>query len=191
MTFSLAFQDRIEDWTAYECVNSTIDLDAQATVRRVPPRLASNVSMQGPASVSICPLGTAQFSVDVTGTGPFTYQWRRNGAPLADGATQSGSVISGASTADLRVDLVTQADAGSFDCLVSNNCTIVASSPATLTIDGCCPADFDGDGFVTGLDFDAYLAAFESGDPASDLDDDGFVTGLDFDAFVQAFEAGC
>lgn len=54
-----------------------------------------------------------------------------------------------------------------------------------------CPADFDRDGFVTGLDFDAFVASFEAGDCAADFDADVFVTGLDFDAFVTAFEAGC
>ena len=54
-----------------------------------------------------------------------------------------------------------------------------------------CRADFDGDGFVTGLDFDAFVAAFEAGDPSSDFDGDGFVTGLDFDAYVAEFEEGC
>ncbi len=54
-----------------------------------------------------------------------------------------------------------------------------------------CPSDFDKDGFVTGDDFDAYVAAFELGDIASDFDHDGFVTGDDFDAYVAAFESGC
>ncbi len=54
-----------------------------------------------------------------------------------------------------------------------------------------CAVDFDGDGFPTGDDFDAYVAAFELGDPSSDYDGDGFVTGDDFDAFVADFEAGC
>jgi hypothetical protein len=54
-----------------------------------------------------------------------------------------------------------------------------------------CPADFDHDGFVTGLDFDLYVAAFEAGDMSADFDGDAFVTGLDFDLYVQAFEAGC
>ena len=54
-----------------------------------------------------------------------------------------------------------------------------------------CDADFDGDGFVTGLDFDSFVGAFEAGDPLADFDADGFITGLDFDAFVGAFEAGC
>ena len=54
-----------------------------------------------------------------------------------------------------------------------------------------CPADFDGDGFVTGDDFDAYVLAFEAGSIAADFDGDTFVTGDDFDAFVAAFEVGC
>ena len=52
-------------------------------------------------------------------------------------------------------------------------------------------ADFDGDGFVTGTDFDLYVAAFESGDASSDFDGDGFITGADYDAYVQEFENPC
>lgn len=54
-----------------------------------------------------------------------------------------------------------------------------------------CPADFNGDGFVTGEDFDAFQAAFEAGSISSDFNGDGFVTGEDFDAYVVAFELGC
>ncbi len=54
-----------------------------------------------------------------------------------------------------------------------------------------CPADFNGDGFVTGEDFDAFVTAFEAGALSSDFNGDGFVTGEDFDAFVAAFETGC
>jgi len=54
-----------------------------------------------------------------------------------------------------------------------------------------CPADFNGDGFVTGEDFDLFLAAFEGGSLSSDFNGDGFVTGEDFDAFVTAFESAC
>jgi len=56
---------------------------------------------------------------------------------------------------------------------------------------GRCNADWDGDGFVTGLDFDQYMQAFEGGNRQADFDGDCFVTGTDFDAFVQAFETGC
>lgn len=64
------------------------------------------------------------------------------------------------------------------------------SNSLTLIVNYC-DADFDGDGFVTGDDFDAYTAAFELGATAADFDGDGFVTGDDFDLFVLAFERGC
>ena len=54
-----------------------------------------------------------------------------------------------------------------------------------------CSADFDGDGFVTGLDYDLYVQAFESGETTADFDGDGFITGSDFDQYVVAYEAGC
>lgn len=54
-----------------------------------------------------------------------------------------------------------------------------------------CRPDYDGDGFLTGIDFDLYVQAFEAGDLSADYDADGFVTGIDFDLCVQDFEAGC
>lgn len=54
-----------------------------------------------------------------------------------------------------------------------------------------CPTDFNGDGFVTGEDFDAFQLAFQAGDFSADFNGDGFVTGEDFDEYVIAFEAGC
>lgn len=56
---------------------------------------------------------------------------------------------------------------------------------------GLCRADFDGDGFVSGADFDQYVQAFEAGEASADFDGNGFVSGIDFDLFVAAFEAGC
>lgn len=64
--------------------------------------------------------------------------------------------------------------------------------PFLLLGDGItCPADFDGDGFLTGIDFDAFIVAYEMGEPNADFDRDGFITGADFDAYVVAFELGC
>jgi len=45
--------------------------------------------------------------------------------------------------------------------------------------------------FVSGDDFDAFVAAFEAGHPSADFDLNGFLNGNDFDLFVVAFEAGC
>ncbi|HRJ48925.1 MAG: hypothetical protein KF787_06120 [Phycisphaeraceae bacterium] len=54
-----------------------------------------------------------------------------------------------------------------------------------------CVADFDGSGFVDTDDFDAFVHAFEAGDPSADADGSGFVDTDDYDAFIHAFEAGC
>ena len=56
---------------------------------------------------------------------------------------------------------------------------------------GGCTAEYDGDGFVSGADFDLFVAEYENGISEADVDGDGFVTGADFDRFVEAFEAGC
>ncbi len=60
-------------------------------------------------------------------------------------------------------------------------------TPETLD----CRADYNVDGFVTGDDFDQFVAAFELGQPGADIDGNGFVNGEDFDVFVEAFESGC
>ena len=54
-----------------------------------------------------------------------------------------------------------------------------------------CPADFNHDGFVDFFDYDAFVTAFESGDPAADANNDGFLDFFDYDDFVAAFESGC
>lgn len=60
-----------------------------------------------------------------------------------------------------------------------------------------CDADFNGDGFLDGFDYDEFVACFESGGidcpPGrnADFNADGFVDGFDYDEFVGAFETGC
>ncbi|MCC6230742.1 MAG: hypothetical protein IT432_16140 [Phycisphaerales bacterium] len=52
-------------------------------------------------------------------------------------------------------------------------------------------AEFNGDGFVNGLDYDVFASYFEAGDEQADVNEDGFVNGLDYDQFASAFEQGC
>ena len=65
------------------------------------------------------------------------------------------------------------------------------STPVQFSFTTRSPADFDGDGFVTGVDYDLYVLAFEAGDMTADFDGDGFITGVDFDLYVAAFENAC
>ena len=54
-----------------------------------------------------------------------------------------------------------------------------------------CPADFNGDTFVNGEDYDEFVALFVAGDAGADFDHNEFVNGDDFDQFVEAFVRGC
>lgn len=139
-----------------------------------------------PSDASVCPLGTAQFSVSANG--PESFAWYKNGLPLSDGPTETGSVVSGANDATVSIEHCTEEDEGVYACVVTTGCHERTSQGVTLTV---CPPDFDCDGFVSGVDFDLYVQAFEAGEMSADFDGDGFVTGIDFDLYVQSFEAGC
>jgi hypothetical protein len=90
-----------------------------ATHTEDPPAITAH-----PASVSVDPDATPTFTVETTGTGPFSYQWRRN-----------GTSISGATSASYTPPAATAADHGArFSVLVTGPAGTVASADAVLTI---------------------------------------------------------
>lgn len=143
--------------------------------------LAVSISTQ-PTPSSSCPTGTATFSITVGGSSPFTYAWRKGGLSINTATNPS------AATATFSLTNVQPADAGSYDCIVTNACGSVTSNAASLTI---CATDFDCDGTVDFFDYDSFVTAFEAGDLRSDFDGDGTIDFFDYDAFVNAFELGC
>lgn len=58
-----------------------------------------------------------------------------------------------------------------------------------------CPADFNGDCWVDGDDYDAFVMCFDERicppGKSADFNGDGFADGFDYDDFVWAFENGC
>ena len=54
-----------------------------------------------------------------------------------------------------------------------------------------CPADFNGDGELSILDFVAFQIAFVNGEDAADFNGDGELSILDFVSFQEAFVQGC
>jgi hypothetical protein len=71
---------------------------------------------------------TATFAVSATGSNP-AYQWRKNGANLAN----SGN-ISGALSTSLTLSGITLSDAGNYTVVVTNSAGAVTSSVAVLTV---------------------------------------------------------
>ena len=69
---------------------------------------------------------TATFSVTAGGTGPFTYQWKKNGTDIPN-ATSSSYTTPEATSADIG-------EALAYSVVVSNSAGTVTSNPATLTV---------------------------------------------------------
>lgn len=70
---------------------------------------------------------SASFTVTTTGTGPFTYQWRKNGVPLSESPT-----IKGVTEATLSIIPAVASDAGIYDVVVTNLVGSTTSSGAAL-----------------------------------------------------------
>ena len=69
------------------------------------------------------------FTVRVAGSGPFSYQWRRNGKNLSD-----GDGIAGATAATLCLSGVRYGDGGTYDVIVSNAFGSLTGAAATLSV---------------------------------------------------------
>jgi hypothetical protein len=85
--------------------------------------IAPSITSQ-PGNRTVIAGQTASFSVSVSGTAPFTYQWTRNGAAIA-GAVSSTYTTPAATSAD---------NGAQFAVIVTNAAGNVTSSPATLTV---------------------------------------------------------
>jgi hypothetical protein len=101
------------------------------------PCSAASITTQ-PSDATACAGSSASFTVGTNGTAPISYQWRLNSVNLSNGGHYSG-----ATSATLTINPATDADAGSYDCVVSNNCGNATTTPVTLTVNS---VDSDGDG---------------------------------------------
>src|SRR6185369_5002678 len=117
--------------SGFDCVVSgTCSPSATSTRVALTVNTATAITAQ-PTAQTVCAGTTASFSVTATGAA-LTYQWRKNGVNISDGATGNGSAYSGTSTATLQISSVATADAAAaasgFDCVVSGTCNPSATS---------------------------------------------------------------
>jgi hypothetical protein len=155
-----------------------------------------------PTNAVTCRGGSAAFSTTVTGVGALTYQWHKDGNPLPNGPTGSGSILAGTDTPSLSITNIDALDLGNYTCLVTTRCGSAETDPASLII---CIADVD-DGAASGTcdggvgieDLLYYLAQYDQGTLRADVDDgsgtgtpDGGVGIEDLLYYLQRFDAGC
>ena len=105
---------------------------------------ATGVVTSSPALLTVLPLiytgptpspatyysgNSATLSVGTVSSAPVSYQWLKNGTPLADGGR-----ISGSATPSLTISSVSSADDANYSVLLSNIYGAVTSSVAPLTV---------------------------------------------------------
>lgn len=92
-------------------------------------RTLAGISSQ-PGSEAACLGQSFTPSVTASGTGPFTYQWRRGVVPLVDGGR-----ISGAETPNLTISGVVAGDAAvNYNCVITGPCNAVTSGNVLLFV---------------------------------------------------------
>jgi trimeric autotransporter adhesin len=161
-----------------------------------PPTVGSQV-----LSTSLCTGADAIISVVPTGTGPFTYQWRKNGVAIDTLANPT------AASANLLLVSVTASDVAVYDCVISTPCGSVTSAPSPLTLLTCAcnPSDVAGanqsigaDGALKADDIIVHLGWFFASDARADVAGpnqstapDTEFTADDIIVFLGRYFAGC
>jgi len=131
---------------------------------------------------------TAVFSAEVNGM-VTAWQWRKGGVALGNDAR-----VSGATTANLTIQGVTDADTGSYDVVATSACGALVGGPLLLgVVPACGTSDFNGDGdFGTDQDIEAFFACLAGNccgtcyPGGSDFNGDGdFGTDQDIESFFR------
>jgi hypothetical protein len=113
---------QLSDAGAYDVVvQNVVNRVVSSSVTLVvqdPPVIGSQ-----PADLTVKAGASARFTATATGTGPFTYQWRKDGVPIA-----------GATSLSYSVAMVDESYAGLYDIVVTGPWGSVVSAPARLTV---------------------------------------------------------
>lgn len=107
---------------------SSFTVDMGCYEHASPPPPACPAIVLQPVSKTVGAGTNTTLDVLATGASP-SYQWRKAGVALSDDGHFWGT-----QTATLSLVALSAADAGSYDCVVSNACNSVTSNVATLTV---------------------------------------------------------
>lgn len=103
--------------------NSVGSATSNAAVLTVNAPVSSPSIINSLGSLTVSAGNSMSMTVGVSGTAPFTYQWKKGGAN-----------ISGATLATYTISSVTLSDAGSYSVVVSNSVGSATSNTAVLTV---------------------------------------------------------
>jgi len=85
--------------------------------------VTASTSATDPTALTRCEGGSATFSTTASGTGPFTYQWQKDGVDIPD-----------ANSSSYTINPVATSDAGTYRVIVSGTCGSDTTEGAVLTV---------------------------------------------------------
>lgn len=140
---------------------------------------------------AVCPgSGTASFSVNVTGTGPFTYKWKENGMVITEGGSYSGSQ----SPMLTITNPPTALNGKNYQCVISNcmGQSVSTNNSAMLSVH-LIPGDINADGVVNNNDFSLMNLVYNTScsNCPEDIIPDGFVDVKDFLQLLGQYNMSC
>jgi len=180
------------DAGSYDCVLTNACSTATSSPATLSVSTPPSIDTQ-PSPQSAAAGGTAVFTVAASGTAPLTYQWRKDTVNLTDTGDFAGSA-----TPTLTVSPVAAADAGTYDCVVTNTCSSATTTGAALTVStgNCGSADFNHDGDIgTDQDINDFFACLGGTCcptcGSADFNGDGDLgTDADIEAFFRVLGGG-
>jgi hypothetical protein len=92
-----------------------------------------NTATTAPSPQAVCPAGTANFSTTASGTGPFSFVWKKGGVALSNGGNIT--ISSTATTSSLSVSNAQVADAATYSVETTGACNIATQSAALMVTD--------------------------------------------------------
>jgi hypothetical protein len=169
--------------------------------------LAPVAPVISPASLSVCPSATAEFTVIPSTVPGTTYKWQ-----LADPQAPGGfahiddgpverlgtrvAIAAGASTPNLSLSQLgawasSEWPSASFvtvRCVATRGGLAMTSAGASLRV---CQGDFNCSGEVDGDDVIDFMGLWDNADVVADVNADGSVDGDDVIAFFARWDSGC
>ncbi len=112
------------DWTLYICdtspvgISTLVSWSVEISVPPTPPAIASQ-----PGSQTVPPGSAASLTVTATGTGPFSYQWFKN-----------GRLVIGATNSTLSIASAVLTDSGFYYAVITTAAGLTLSRPATVLV---------------------------------------------------------
>ncbi len=171
---------------------------ANAQVNRISGREISNrcipvcITTQPLNQPAICVAnGTMTFTVAVSGTAPFTYQWRENSTIISDGGVYGGSMTPSLTITNPPYSL----NGKIYRCIITNcsgNSSAITTANTVLSL-YTLPTDLNKDGVTNIYDFFLLNALYGSactGCP-EDITQNGFINSADFLLLLGQFNRTC